>query len=247
VWTTCAGNEYAGETRRVLVPIFFGFNSQYQYMNCPTCGEEFQSNRAVKIHHKLGHGESIAVEDSLCEECGKSFEYYPSSKKGIYCSDCVEEVQYRTTPTPGEGEDNHMWNGGMSSDIEVNCSNCGSEIIRTKSAVQKYDNFFCSDECKSEGFSEKYAGKGNPRYIDGNSKQRNYGKGWRRARLKCLKRDNRICQNCETSETELENSLDVHHKTPVRKFKEPENAHTLDNLVSLCRSCHVSAEVSEKL
>ncbi|WP_306438828.1 HNH endonuclease [Natronococcus pandeyae] len=36
---------------------------------------------------------------------------------------------------------------------------------------------------------------------------------------------------------------DVHHITPVREFENPQRAHTVDNLISLCRSCHRLAEI----
>jgi predicted HNH restriction endonuclease len=38
---------------------------------------------------------------------------------------------------------------------------------------------------------------------------------------------------------------DVHHITPVRDFDEPQNAHTLDNVICLCRSCHRLAEIGK--
>ena len=38
---------------------------------------------------------------------------------------------------------------------------------------------------------------------------------------------------------------DVHHITPVRDFEDPQDAHRLDNVVCLCRSCHRLAEIGE--
>jgi 5-methylcytosine-specific restriction endonuclease McrA len=41
---------------------------------------------------------------------------------------------------------------------------------------------------------------------------------------------------------ELGQEPDVHHRTPVRSFDIPEDAHSLDNVVTLCRSCHRNVE-----
>jgi len=41
---------------------------------------------------------------------------------------------------------------------------------------------------------------------------------------------------------ELGQKPDVHHIKPFRTFDEPTEAHDLDNLIALCRSCHRNAE-----
>ncbi|MFU8870248.1 HNH endonuclease, partial [Natronococcus sp.] len=40
----------------------------------------------------------------------------------------------------------------------------------------------------------------------------------------------------------LDRNPDVHHVRPVRSFENAEDAHTLDNVVTLCRSCHRRVE-----
>lgn len=35
---------------------------------------------------------------------------------------------------------------------------------------------------------------------------------------------------------------DVHHIKPVRDFDEPQEAHEMTNLITLCKRCHTSAE-----
>jgi uncharacterized protein YjcR len=73
-----------------------------------------------------------------------------------------------------------------------------------------------------------------------------YGDNWAKQRRKALRRDNYECQRCGITQSEHRNQtdigLDVHHKTPIRTFQSPEGANTLDNLVTLCRSCHNSIE-----
>lgn len=65
-----------------------------------------------------------------------------------------------------------------------------------------------------------------------------YGADWEIKREAALRRDGFICQGCGTSESDMDSSLHVHHIKPLREFEEPEHANMLDNLVSLCPSCH---------
>jgi transposase len=65
-----------------------------------------------------------------------------------------------------------------------------------------------------------------------------YGSNWKRMRAKTRERDNHTCQACGHEWKEGEIKLDVHHITPIKDFDTPEDANTLDNLVTLCRTCH---------
>lgn len=58
----------------------------------------------MKIHHKTAHGESIAKVETTCsaEGCTREFEYYPSSKEGKFCEDCVEESDSAHGPNKDE-------------------------------------------------------------------------------------------------------------------------------------------------
>ncbi len=73
-----------------------------------------------------------------------------------------------------------------------------------------------------------------------------YGDNWAEQRRKVLQRDNYECQRCGITQSEHRSQndigLDVHHRQPIRTFQSPENANTLDNLVTLCRSCHNTIE-----
>lgn len=53
---------------------------------------------------------------------------------------------------------------------------------------------------------------------------------WDSLRRKCYAKDDYTCQNCGDEDTELH----AHHQTPVAEGGE----HTLDNLTTLCKSCH---------
>ncbi len=68
----------------------------------------------------------------------------------------------------------------------------------------------------------------------------NYGPGWRKQRLAALERDQYRCQSCGVSAEHTQ--LHVHHKEPLRAFSSYLEANRLENLVSLCPSCHRRAE-----
>ncbi|MFQ6609876.1 MAG: DEAD/DEAH box helicase [Fidelibacterota bacterium] len=67
-----------------------------------------------------------------------------------------------------------------------------------------------------------------------------YGDEWSQIRKKARERDRFKCTNCGI--TESRRAHDVHHKIPFRSFTDPDDANRLDNLVTLCHSCHMKAE-----
>jgi DEAD/DEAH box helicase domain-containing protein len=67
-----------------------------------------------------------------------------------------------------------------------------------------------------------------------------YGPNWDRQRHLARERDNYQCQVCGVPEDER--AHDVHHKIPFRQFTSYELANQLDNLVTLCPTCHRRAE-----
>ncbi|UYN90431.1 MAG: DEAD/DEAH box helicase [Anaerolineales bacterium] len=64
-----------------------------------------------------------------------------------------------------------------------------------------------------------------------------YGPDWMAVRKAALERDGHRCQVCGAPEP-----LDVHHKQPLRSFRSHEEGNRLENLVSLCPTCHRRAE-----
>lgn len=74
------------------------------------------------------------------------------------------------------------------------------------------------------------------------SRPRHYAGGWRTAREKALIRDEHECQDCGLTDEEhrerWENGLHVHHIVPYHTFDDPEAAHGLWNLLTLCWRCH---------
>lgn len=71
--------------------------------SCPSCPrDDFDSSRAMKIHHKTDHGESLALKTTECTHCGQEFQYYPSEKPGKYCEECVNDEDVHWTEKPPE-------------------------------------------------------------------------------------------------------------------------------------------------
>lgn len=179
-------------------------------------------------------------ETTECVICSSEFEYYPSEKKGLYCSRCVENESWRHRPDIS-GENHPRWTGGTR---EIGCDYCGTTVVRRSKNITG-EHVFCSDDCQYEWLSETFTGEGHPNWRGGSNP--NYGSGWRRARKRTLERDGHTCVLCGTAKAELGRNPDVHHIVPVRAFVETpatteRDAHYLDTLVSLCIACHRRAE-----
>jgi DEAD/DEAH box helicase domain-containing protein len=77
-----------------------------------------------------------------------------------------------------------------------------------------------------------------------------YGPHWSKIRDHVRARDEFRCQVCGLPENGRQH--DVHHKIPLRNFKTHEGldlaqAHRMDNLVTLCSSCHRKAEQNVRM
>jgi DEAD/DEAH box helicase domain-containing protein len=72
-----------------------------------------------------------------------------------------------------------------------------------------------------------------------------YGPDWPRIRDRVRARDKYTCQVCGAVETARQH--DVHHKTPFRAFTSYTEANRLENLTTLCPSCHHKAEQNVRM
>ncbi len=78
-----------------------------------------------------------------------------------------------------------------------------------------------------------------------NSDPNNYGPNWVVQRIRARERDNFTCQLCGAPE--MGRSHHVHHKTPFRQFTSYLIANQLDNLITLCPTCHRRAETAVRI
>lgn len=72
-----------------------------------------------------------------------------------------------------------------------------------------------------------------------------YGANWQKIRETVRKRDQFTCQVCGAKESNRQH--DVHHKTPFRAFTSAEEANRLENLTTLCHSCHHKVEQNVRM
>lgn len=76
----------------------------------------------------------------------------------------------------------------------------------------------------------------------GNRKEWEYGPSWKMSnKRKVLSRDQYRCQVCFEGENQLNQKPDLHHIDPASNWnikEEHEKMNSVENLISLCRSCH---------
>lgn len=187
------------------------------------CQAQFQSNNWVGEDNPRWDGGKETV---ACEECGREYKV-PSCE--------VEDSQFCSRSCV-----NKDW---MVEAKNRECDECGTSFKR-KSCNIKGDHVFCSDSCYRSWISDRYDGEGNPMYIHGNHTH-SYGENWPEQRRKAITRDEYTCQSCGMTRDEhyekTGRDLEIHHKIPISKFDEAEDANYLSNLITLCRSCHPHA------
>jgi DEAD/DEAH box helicase domain-containing protein len=80
-----------------------------------------------------------------------------------------------------------------------------------------------------------------------------YGPDWSRIRERVRARDKYICQVCGAPEVGPSTGLrtgrqhDVHHKIPLRSFTSLAEGNRIENLVTLCPSCHFKVEQNVRM
>ena len=137
--------------------------------------------------------------------------------------------------------------------FEKPCDICSKPIKTTPYRVKEGRGKYCSKACYivamkrgeyAKPFSEesriklskKRIGKLNPAFKHGKSPGAKRYKGTfpRRIKEKVRQRDNYTCQKCFVKESELPKKLSIHHldENPLND--------SLDNLLSVCNSCHHS-------
>lgn len=72
-----------------------------------------------------------------------------------------------------------------------------------------------------------------------------FGPGWSKIRDRVRARDKYTCQVCGA--VEMNRQHDVHHKVPFKAFVTREEANRLENLTTLCPSCHHKVEANVRI
>lgn len=183
-----------------------------------------QGTISSKLKHYSISKEKLGKTKHTCSYCSKTFKAKPS-KNRIYCSrDCKNKAYSEKY----SGRNSSRWKGGK---VELECIQCG-KAFSVKPARQNKAKF-CSNKC--EGKNSRVE---NPKV--------NYGSSWRKMRKLALQRDNHRCQVCGmTQKKHIEKhdrALEIHHLKPVKEFENPDNAHFLRNLMTVCKQDHSEIE-----
>jgi len=233
-------------------------------MGCPTCGKSLNTEQGMRQHHTKVHGDPLpnrtckrcgsefydpkarrsyceecnpnagehngnwrdAQDSAECVECGTEFGYYPSDKDGVYCSECVAEADaFLGTPS---------YAGKDIPRVDTECEQCG-EMFTVLTQYDRYPCRFCSHDCLCDWMSdEMYEGERPPNVYNGD---------WLSVRNAALERDTHECQICGKPKEDIGHEPDVHHIEPIRTFDDPQDAHEITNVITLCRRCHRNVEV----
>lgn len=165
---------------------------------------------------------------AYCDLCGERFTRQKKNldkSEGCYCSQsCRHEYARR---------EKYGWH----------CPRCGE-------ALEGKQDWCSYEEClKANTDQEDFTPVGRSRYrirVGGVGPLPFDGELWEERRRAALERDGYRCRACGIDQREHRRqygrALAVHHEVPRREFDTADEAHDLENLVTLCCRCHGRAE-----
>lgn len=214
------------ESKKGIIP--WNKGPIYIYI-CRNCGNEFKRSGSHKYQYcsRECHAESKKgtvpwnkgpVHVYICKNCGKEFKRRKS-----------HEYQYCSMECKAEGQK------GITL-IDYKCEICGDIFQRKKNKSWKNIRF-CSAKCQGE-FMKTRVGELSPGWKGGLSYEP-YGNEFNeKLKEQIRKRDNYTCQECDAIQEDLEYKLSVHH------IDYDKTNNDLNNLISLCKSCHAKTNFS---
>lgn len=187
------------------------------------CSEECKKLKNSKYECRINeNGEKEYKNEYTCELCGKTYtNWNPRHYIRRFCDNCLSKHKQDL----------------FTNKITTTCGYCGKEIevIPSRFYANKY--CYCDVKCMAKHYSEIYSGENSPTWKGGINKH--YKGNWLHQARLCRERDNNCCQICGKTYEENDNhNMDVHHIKKYRLFENPVEANNLDNLISLCHSCH---------
>ena len=125
--------------------------------------------------------------------------------------------------------------------INLNCKNCDKLFKRNVSLLSsgKWGDF-CSRICRGEFISKNIVGDKHHSWRGGYIPY--FGNNWHFIRNQIRKSTELICVKCGVSEKLLNEELHLHHKIPRRFFNKVEDSNIKENLMLLCKHCHLEVE-----
>lgn len=116
---------------------------------------------------------------------------------------------------------------------QFNCEVCDKRVVVPNSSEKRR---FCGHHCYGRWVTDNYFGEKHHSWKGGVSFR---GEDWLRQRRRCLRRDGYRCRNCHKHRDELgPRQISVHHRRKYRLTLD----NSLDNLVTLCMTCHPLVE-----
>lgn len=206
---------------------------------CEYCGKEFQvtgrekrkkycskecsnNSKCTKEFRISESGEREYKNTYKCELCGKEYTFWhPRYYKRRFCDDCLSKHKSEI----------------YTNRINTICGYCGKELEVIPSRFYSNKYCYCDSKCMAQHYTQIYSGENSPTWKGGVNKH--YKGNWLYQAKLCRERDNNCCQICGKTYEENENhNMDVHHIRKYRLFEDPKEANKLENLISLCHSCH---------
>lgn len=185
-------------------------------------------------------GKSYKLIRLACVKCNKIYERPKNSYKSkVDCFTCIT-----CSNNSRRGKSNTWLIGQTPANFKikciVECRYCGAKKSKTKRQLETSPRTFCNSSCQvkwQNKFTDFNKDSKNPSYTDGsrvNGKTPNYGNDFTTSLKRSVKiRDSFNCQECLSNFSgKKSKQLDVHHIDKNRYNN------SMDNLVSLCKSCH---------
>ena len=198
---------------------------------------------------------NISMGKFNCRVCDKEVIRQPGELKKnrtgrFYCSRACRDVDYKGKGNPNSN--NHwtdeekkaqsvklksqfdngrkIWNKGLDKFDDPRLAKCGQ--------VGNTNGRFTKGQKRPDDVWRNVFNSAGVRYgLQKIHKYKYHAKFWRLLREEVLKRDDYTCQHCGSKD-----DLMAHHKTPARMGGKDE----IDNLITLCRSCHCKEEVKSR-
>lgn len=207
-----------------------GFESKVE-CTCGICGKVFVKRTSSKQTYCSVACRTKSTENKMtrdCAICGKPVTKAVSVIQQGRVSLCSPECYSKYFSERMKGENHPFY-----ARVEVKCCHCGNTVMRPISHARTAKRTFCSNSCRITFVKNN---EHNPYYDVRYDKRR--GANWQTQRSKALLRDDFTCQICGSKD-----NLNVHHKKPYVEFGgNYQKANRLDNLLTVCHSCHLSIE-----
>lgn len=175
--------------------------------------------------------------DNTCDRCGHEWR---SRGTPVSCPECGADM-------PDQGTCIDLFDRARGKDAtpvgEDTIADLDREIDRR---LHGGDGSGLFDDVLEPGNDDYYKDRRSHSYAGEHEESKFRGRYWRVQRRKAIERDRNRCQSCGVSRPHYQEfrgyDLDVHHITPEDEFDSQLDAHALENLITLCKTCHSECE-----